>query len=225
MSEQQALTVGRLAARSKTPVSSIKFYLREGLVPAGDLEADHRAFYGDTHLRRLYLVKVLREVAGLPIPAIRDICKLLDGESGKDLSTVIAHVIDALGRRGALATGREAVGARREVYEMLRRRDVHVRRNASAIADLADALLGLRRTFGTNLPAEAFVPYLDAMCSLATRDLEANKHLINDAASAAVGATFGTVLWEPILLLLRRIAHEHVAAMAFGKTKRKQGRP
>jgi hypothetical protein len=54
------------------------------------------------------------------------------------------------------------------------------------------------------------------MCALAERDFEENKHLVRDAASAALGATFGTVLWEPILILLRRIAHEHVAAKTFG---------
>jgi DNA-binding transcriptional MerR regulator len=214
--QQDALTVSDLAARSKTPISSIKFYLREGLLPAGDLEADHRAFYGEVHVRRLYLVQVLRDVAGLAIPAIRDICKLLDGEGGRDLSMVISHVIDALGRRDPLASGREAAAARREVFDLLHGRGVHVRRNARAVVDLADALLGLRRTLGADVPAEAFVPYLEAMCALAEKDFEANKHLVSDAASAAVGATFGTVLWEPILLLLRRIAHEHVAVKTFG---------
>ncbi len=213
---EPTFTVSELAERSRTPLSSIKFYLREGLLPAGDLEASHRAFYGDLHVRRLDLIRVLREVAGLAVPAIRDICKLLDGEGGRDLSKVIAHVIDALGRRGSLATGREAAAARREVFDMLDERGVHVRRSAKAVVDLADALVGLRRTLGSDVPVEALAPYLDAMCALAERDFEENRHLARDAASAALGATFGTVLWEPILILLRRIAHEHVAVKTFG---------
>jgi DNA-binding transcriptional MerR regulator len=218
MSQQEAaLTVSDLAKRSKTPISSIKFYLREGLLPAGNPEASHRAFYSDAHVRRLYLIQVLRDVAGLAIPVIRDIGKLLDGEGGNDVSNVIAHVIDALGQREALSAGREAVAARREVFDILYARGLHVRRNAKAVVDLADALLGLRRTLGCDLSAAAFVPYLDAMCALAEKDFETNQHLVVDAASAALGATFGTVLWEPILLLLRRIAHEHVAVKTFGK--------
>jgi len=225
MSEQEpAFTVSALAERSKTPVSSIKFYLREGLLPAGNLEANHRAFYGDVHVRRLYLIQVLREVAGLAIPAIRDICKLLDGEGGRDLSNVIRHVIDALGRREPSSSGQDAVAARQELLNMLHGRGILVRRNARAVVDLAEALMGLRRTLGSDLPPETLIPYLDAMCALAERDFEANKHLVGDAAGAAVGATFGTVLWEPIIVLLRRIAHEHVAVKTFGtKNRRKRG--
>ncbi len=216
--------VSELAQRSRTPLSSIKFYLREGLLPTGDLEATRRAFYSDVHVRRLYLIRVLRDVAGLAVPAIREICKLLDGGGERDLSNVIAHVIDALGRRESPASGPEAVAARREVFDLLHGKGVHVRRNAKAVVDLADALLGLRRTLGSDVPAEAFVPYLDAMCALAEKDFEANKHLVADAASAAVGAIFGTVLWEPILILLRRIAHEHVAVKTFGNKKPRERR-
>ena len=86
-----------------------------------------------------------------------------------------------------------------------------------AVVDLADALVGLRHTLGPDISASVFVPYLEAMCALAEKDFETNKHLVTDAASAAVGATLGTVLWEPILLLLRRIAHEHVAVRTFGR--------
>lgn len=220
--EEPAFTVSELAERSKTPVSSIKFYLREDLLPPGDLGASHRAFYGEPHVRRLRLIQVLREVAGLAVPAIRDICKLLDAEGGRDLSRVVAHVIDALGRREPLASEGEAVAARREVLEMLEARGIRVRRNAKAVVDLADALVGLRRTLGADFSATAFVPYLEAMRALAESDFAANGHLATDAASAAVGATLATVLWEPVLLLLRRIAHEHAAAQMFGPGRKRK---
>jgi hypothetical protein len=158
------------------------------------------------------------------VPATRDICELLEGEGGRDVAKVIAHVIDALGRRDSLAPGREASAARREVFDVLHERGVNVRRNAKAVVDLADALIGLRRTLGSDVPAEAFVPYLDAMCALAKRDFEENRHLVTDAASAALGATFGTVLWEPILILLRRIAHEHIAVKTFADKKHRKSR-
>jgi DNA-binding transcriptional MerR regulator len=220
---RSAFTVSELAELSETPLSSIKFYLREELLPQGDMTATRRAFYGEAHLHRLRLIKVLREVAGLSVPAIRDICTLLDGEGGRDLSRVIAHVIDALGRRESPTTGREAAAARRDVIALLDAKGIRVRRNARAVLDLADALVGLRRTLGPEVSASAFVPYLDAMCSLAARDFEDNQHLVTDAASAALGATYGTVLWEPVLLLLRRIAHEHVAAQVFGAQRRGTG--
>jgi len=215
-----ALTISELADRSRTPVSSIKFYLREALLPVGDLEAEHRAFYGHRHLRRLQLIQVLRDVGKLPIPVIRDVCKLLDGDGGRDRATVIARVIDALGRkpRGS-APSREVTAARREVIRMLGAKRMRVRSDARSVRDLADALVALRQVIGPEVSASAFEPYLDAMCALATRDFELNKHLVVDSASAAVGATYATVLWEPVLLLLRRIAHEHVAVKTFRRKK------
>lgn len=215
VARQPGLTVSQLVRQSQTPLSTIKFYLREELLSPGDLEAAHRAFYGEAHVQRLRLIQVLREVGHLSIPAIRDICRLLDGKGSRDWARVIAHVIDALGRRESLPHHPQASGARREVLRMLATRRIQVRRNSRAVADLADALVGLRRTLGPDLSADAFIPYLDAMCALARRDFEANRHLLTGAASAAVGATFATVLWEPVLLLLRRIAHEHVVMHAF----------
>jgi DNA-binding transcriptional MerR regulator len=213
-------TVSELSEHARTPVSSIKYYLREALLQPGNLEAEHRAFYDHAHVRRLLLIQALRDVAGLPIPAIRDICKQLDGERGRDLARVVGCVIDALGRREA---GSAPAHARREVVRMLAANGVHVRRHAKSVTDLADALVGLRQVLGTELPASVFEPYLDAMCRLATRDFKANKHLVSDASSAAFGATLATVLWEPILLLLRRIAFEHVAVKTFHPRKPRRG--
>jgi DNA-binding transcriptional MerR regulator len=223
MSESEpAFTVSELAKRSGTPLSSIKFYLREELLPPANLNASHRAFYSEVHLRRLPVIKVLREVAGLSIPAIREICTLLDGEGSRDLFKVIVHVIDALGRREARAPSRDVLAARKDVLETLEAKGIRVRRNARAVLDLADALVGLRHTLGPDVSASVFLPYLDAMRALAKSDFEANQHLVTDAASAALGATYGTVLWEPVLLLLRRIAHEHEAMQVFGPRGRRK---
>jgi DNA-binding transcriptional MerR regulator len=224
VARQSGLTVSQLVGESQTPLSTIKFYLREGLLSPGDLRAAHRAFYGEAHVQRLRLIRVLRDVGHLPIPAIRDICRLLDGEGSRDWARVIAHVIDALGRREPVVHDSEAVGARREVLRLLATKGIGVRRNSRAVTDLASALVGLRRALGADVSAETFIPYLDAMCALAERDFEVNKHLVTSAASAAMGATYATVLWEPVLVLLRRVAHEHLASRVFEGRERRTRR-
>ena|ERR1700690_451194 len=217
-SNPERLTVSQLAARTRTSIPSIKFYVREGILRPGDLSAKHRAFYSDTHVRRLRLIRVLMRVGGLGLPSIRDVCKLLDAKGSRPIDTIIAHVIDCLGRRGrrrSAPTGPEAARAHREVLGLLEARGIRVRREANAVADLANALVGLRHVIGPDVSADDFVPYLDAMCALAKQDFESNAHLVTDPASAGVAATFATVLWEPVLILLRRIAHEHVATETF----------
>jgi DNA-binding transcriptional MerR regulator len=211
-------TVSDLSEKSRTPISSIKFYAREGLLPQADLQAPHRAYYDEEHVRRLRLIQALRQVAGLPLDRVRKLCRAIDHARQETTAKVVARVIDAVARREVTraVTMSELRDARREVLAMLHERSVSVRPGARAVTELAAALVCLRKTIEAGISADAFVPYLDAMCALAERDVEVNRHLVKDATSAAYGATLGTVLWEPVLLLLRRIAFEHVTARTFG---------
>ena len=72
------MKISQLAERSGVPLSSIKFYLREGLLPAGLRSAPNQARYGPGHLERLALIRALREVAGLPLEAVRSVLRELD---------------------------------------------------------------------------------------------------------------------------------------------------
>jgi DNA-binding transcriptional MerR regulator len=192
------LTISELSRSTRIPVARIKFYLRERLLPPGDLAAQKRAFYDQRHAQRLRLIHTLREVAGLGVPAIRTLCQQLDAPGG-DLSSVVLQVIDALGRgestRSALSA-RPQLRARQELYAWLRERGLQVRADAPALAELARALVGLREVLHSELPAQALAPYLDAMLALAEHDFGAVRHLLGDRTSAGLAATFGTVLYE-----------------------------
>jgi DNA-binding transcriptional MerR regulator len=215
-----AYTVSQLAAEAAVPVARIKFYLREGLLRGGDLRAKGRAYYDADHVRRLRLIQVLRGVADLPVPAIGALCALLDRSGDADLAGVIAHVIDALGTRETRdrPAGAE-IRARRELLALFAERGLQVRPRARAVTDLARALVGLRSVIDPGLPVTALEPYLTAMCQLAERDFAATAPLIRSGPGAALAATLGTVMWEPVLLLLRRLAHEHVATQRLGSKR------
>lgn len=60
-----------LSSRSGVSGASIKFYLREGLLPPGSTAASPRAAYSGVHLRRLELIKTLRQVVGLGLGQIK----------------------------------------------------------------------------------------------------------------------------------------------------------
>jgi DNA-binding transcriptional MerR regulator len=151
------LTVTELAARAGTPVSTIKFYVREKVLSPGNLDAPHRAFYDDSHVRRLWLIAVLRDVAELPLARVKSLCRVLDRDAARDdVSKVIAHVIDAIARRGPVraATSAEIRAARRQVLDMLATRNIQVRGTARSVTELAGALVGLRKTLGPTVTAE-----------------------------------------------------------------------
>ena len=73
------MRIAELSRRSGVPVPTVKYYLREGLLPAGELSSPNQARYDERHLRRLRLVRALLDVGRLPIAAIRELLADLEG--------------------------------------------------------------------------------------------------------------------------------------------------
>jgi DNA-binding transcriptional MerR regulator len=57
-----------LSAASGVPVATVKYYLREGLLPPGRLTAATSAQYDDSHLQRLRLYAPWSTLQGCPLP-------------------------------------------------------------------------------------------------------------------------------------------------------------
>jgi AcrR family transcriptional regulator len=64
------LTISELSERSGLPVSTIRYYVREGLIPAGQRLSRTRILYNGEHLKALETIKSLR-AAGMPVTDIR----------------------------------------------------------------------------------------------------------------------------------------------------------
>lgn len=67
-----------LAEVSNTTTASIKFYRREGLLPAGTRLTATRQDYDHGHVECLQLIWVRREEAGATIPDIRALVTVID---------------------------------------------------------------------------------------------------------------------------------------------------
>ncbi|WP_240987322.1 MerR family transcriptional regulator [Arthrobacter sp. Soil736] len=78
LNEGGGLQLKELSERTGVPPASIKFYLREGLLPAGQAITATRARYSPQHASRLELIQALRRVVGLNIAQIRKLLKLAD---------------------------------------------------------------------------------------------------------------------------------------------------
>ena len=65
------MRIAELSRRAGVPVPTVKYYLREGLLPPGRATAPTQAQYDETHEQRLRLVRALVEVAGLSLAAVR----------------------------------------------------------------------------------------------------------------------------------------------------------
>lgn len=108
------MKLNQLAAATEVPVSSIKFYLREGLLPPGEKLNATTARYGDHHKDRLELIKVLRHAVGLSLEQVRPVIAAVDDVERVNavelMGAVQTAVLNSLDARGS-STGDDAVPA------------------------------------------------------------------------------------------------------------------
>lgn len=100
------ILLNALAEVSNTTTASIKFYRREGLLPAGTRLAATRQDYDRGHAERLQLIRVLREEAGATIPDIRALATLID-----DPRRPLVDALEIAQALGELLEGMRAAGS------------------------------------------------------------------------------------------------------------------
>jgi DNA-binding transcriptional MerR regulator len=202
--------ISELSARSRLPVPTVKYYLREGLLPGGRATSATRATYDESHLQRLRLIRALVEVAGLRLDQVRQVLAAVDDDS--------APLHDTLGAAlRAVGDGAEVdSAARSRVDAVIRRHGWHVSadsRNRDALARALAVLASLEHP----MSADMLDRYFAAMHDLAEAEVASVPSETRDAAVRH--AVIGTLLVEPVLTSIRRLAHEDVSARRFGPSE------
>lgn len=212
MPADEALTLSDLSERSGVPPATIKFYMRERLLPPGDRASEKRAYYRTAHLRRLVMIRALRETGSLPVAVVREVLDALEHPSSSVVD-VTGRVMDALTPHGEERGAESLRSTVAEVDAWLERQGLVVRPEASARRALARALLGLR-AIRPEVTPDRFTPYLAGLRSLAEDEIACarmdRRH--DDGGHALETTVLGAVLFEPVVMALRRILHEHLAA-------------
>ncbi|WP_369216603.1 MerR family transcriptional regulator, partial [Streptomyces flavofungini] len=196
------MRIGELSRRTGVPVPTIKYYVREGLLPAGELSSPNQARYDEAHVRRLRLIRALLEVGGLKVAAIADVLGAID-DPGRPLHKVLGAAADQLGTRGAADDDAEAEAAAATVERLIARRGWHTHESNPAADDLARALAALSRV-GHGAFAELLEEYADAAEAVARADLAyvGRRGEVEDLVESVV---IGTVLGEAVFNALRRL--------------------
>jgi DNA-binding transcriptional MerR regulator len=209
------LRISELSRRSGVPVPTIKYYLREGLLPAGTPTARNLADYGEDHHHRLRLIRVLMEVGGLRVASVRRVLEAI-GNERLPIHRVLGVAHHALGPPPDTGPVPEDVArARSEVDGFLADLGWKVSEKAPARRALADALVALRR-LGLGYEVEVLRPYANLADELAGWEL-GQVRAGSSRADAVESAIVGTVVFEAALMALRRLAQEHHSATRFGR--------
>lgn len=206
------MRISELSRTTGVPIPTIKYYLRQGLLPGGTPSAPNQAAYDDGHVRRLGLIRTLREIGGVPIERLRAVFSAIEDDrlSRHELFGIVDRArTDA---SPPLHVQDDPGDARAEVDAFLAELGWDVRREAAGRQTLADALIALRR-LGRSYGTEVFRPYADAADRMAA--WEVNAIPVTDTPAVAVERmVVGTVVFGVVLDALRRLAHEHHSAHA-----------
>lgn len=206
-----------LSAESGCSAASIKFYRREGLLPAGERLTATRQEYGPAHLERLQLIQVLREIADAPIARIRRLTQLLDDPE--------EPVIRALEEAQAIALGAETERddtepARAEhpsVASLLSR--LHWPDVDSVPRRALDDLLHSLEGWGMPADPDTLQHYAEPMAEIARGEVAFLRNTSEAGAAPSddvivLRAVAGTIAFDRLVKVLRALGHTSLSMQA-----------
>ena len=208
-------------------VATIKYYIREGLLPAGMAVSATQAEYDRSHVDRLRLIRALVDVGRLSITTVRELLATLDqpqndenpqnpqkthnpksvpGEALTDEGDPIAQAVITAHR--ALSPRPIAGAAPPErALAAIAALGWQVNPESPALRELESALAGLEAA--QLAPGEATLrTYAEAALTVATADVTSMPS--GSPAEVIRHVVIGTVMYEPVLIALRRLAQQHV---------------
>ncbi|GAA3651272.1 MerR family transcriptional regulator [Streptomyces chitinivorans] len=206
------MRIGELARRTGVPVPTIKYYLREGLLPPGERTSPNQVRYAETHIRRLKLIRAMLEVGGLSIAAAREVLAEVDSP-GRALHGMLGAAQSAVSRAAAeRGTEEEWERAEREVSELVRRHGWAAKPGNPGWRALVQIVVTYR-DLGRGELLDLLDRYAEAAGELALAELD----MVARAPSAdgkVEGVVLGTVLGDAAMAALRRIAQEDASLRA-----------
>jgi DNA-binding transcriptional MerR regulator len=199
------MRMGELSSRTGVPIPTIKFYLREGLLSAGERTSPNQARYDDGHVRRLKLIRALIDVGNLSVAAARTVLGHLDDAEGDTLET-LGKVQYALMPRREPDEDDAWTEAAEEVRRLVSERGWEVMPTNPALSVLTEVVAVLRR-----LGQDDTLPLLDDYAAAAQElaedevDIVRRRELLEDRAE---GVVVISALGDTLLAAMRRLAHE-----------------
>lgn len=199
------MQISQLSAETGVSIPTLKYYLREGLLPPGEATSTTRASYAASHVERVRLVRALVQAAGLSIADIRKVLAAVDDppEARHELLGVAHHALPSPGLDAAVSD---------EVSDLVDKLGWQVRSDAPALRSLT-ALVAAARAAGVPLPGERLTAYAQASLGVAEVDL-AGLETSDRLEDAVFRVTVGNVMVDPVLVALRRLAQEHLSAQS-----------
>jgi len=213
------MRIAELSRHSGVPVTTIKFYIREGLLPVGERSHRNQAQYGEVHLQRLDLIRALREVAGLSIDVVRGVIAQLDKpwEEADPVGSALQVIYKVPERDRSAAEQNEFDELRAEISELIHGLDwvfeklpVAVEQHHLYLDHLADAVMQMRKYIEPEWEVDRLNGLAEVAWLFSEKTFASFEDIVprpgDDLADPSRTAILGTLLIEPIITALMRTA-------------------
>lgn len=206
------MRIAELSARSGVAVPTIKYYLRERLLPPGERTSPNQAHYADDHMRRLKLIRALIDTGGLSIAQVREVLAAIDTPE-KQVNDVLGVV------QGSMTTPREHEdgdawdAASQAVADLIERRNWHAKANSPAGRTLASVIVT-----AWQLGHDDFVSQLDHYLAPCEQIAESDFDYIagtEDMDDLVERVVVGTALGDAAISGVRRLAQQNLSYRRF----------
>jgi len=87
--DKKLMRIQELEEKTGIPRATIQYYIREGLLPRPVKTSKNMAYYDDSYVERLKLIKYLQEIKYLPLAIIKNMISEVDNREALDMSLVI----------------------------------------------------------------------------------------------------------------------------------------
>lgn len=201
----ESLRISELSRQSETSVSTIKFYIREGLLFPGQATARNQAFYNEKHLERLDLIRRLKEFAGLSIETIGAVLNAAGAEPDEVRS--MGAGLDATGSLPKSPRSKYRVDSLEMISRLIESKGWEISEDDTTIEDIASALEKILEGWPFELPDKMLENYADLTYEMVQMEILDDWHEGLDEDGVLKFALLGTFLFEPLILAMRRLAH------------------
>ncbi|MGW5052813.1 MerR family transcriptional regulator [Actinokineospora sp. NPDC004072] len=191
------MRIAELSRVSGVPVPTIKFYLREGVLPAGERTGRNQARYDESHVRRLRLIRAMVDLGGLSLATVGEIVAAVDAPDD-DRDHLMGQVSKSL-INAPDEVDPDALAVAEGVLAELGWEDACGHPSVRTLAAVVAAARDLGHDLVPNL-----VAYGRACRAIAAADLDYVTGMDVDRMLESV--VVGTLLGDTALLALRRIA-------------------
>jgi DNA-binding transcriptional MerR regulator len=204
------MRISELSRHSNVPTSTIKFYIRDGLLPPGERSHRNQAQYGEDHLRRLDLIRALRDVAGLSLDVVRAVLEQFERSSpdADPVGPALEVIFRAPERDRNQAEQAELDTVRSEVSALMEQVDWVLPQPDSGrhylnIDSIADAVVQLRKYIEPDLEVDQLRRYAQAAWLFSEAVYESFEDRVprpgDDLIDPTRIAVLGTLLVEPLV--------------------------